>query len=307
VTHLANGGARPAYLSKSIRQIAHIPRAGAFDVHALGSLMLKRARKAGVELRYGMIDALQQVGDGYRVSLDRGDGQEDLHTQNLVLAAGPFVNDLAGMLGMNMPVESYLQRKFVIPDPLGIIPADMPFTIFADPQCLDWSEAEKHLIRDDPDYQWLLDEFPAGLHIKPESRGHIKLGWAYNRASSIPQWEVADDFDFPNVTLRGASRFIPALKPYVEQAPTPLVQFAGYYTRTRENWPLIGPLNTDGLYTVAALSGYGTMNACAAGELCAAWMTGSVLPSYAPYFHPDRYTDDAICAEMALLESDGQL
>ncbi|MCP5112362.1 MAG: FAD-binding oxidoreductase, partial [bacterium] len=116
-----------------------------------------------------------------------------------------------------------------------------------------------------------------------------------------------DDLEFPSIVLRGASRFIPALGRYADRVPTPVVQYAGYYTRTRENWPLIGPLQPEGLYVVGALSGYGTMCACAAGELCADWMMGGSLPDYARNFHPDRYSDPAVLAEIEGLESDGQL
>ncbi len=183
----------------------------------------------------------------------------------------------------------------------------MPFTIFADPQTLNWNEEEKELICENPEYSWLLEEFPAGLHIKPEGIGNIKLGWAYNREPEAPKWETSDDFDFPNITLRGASRFIPALAPYVDEPPTPIIQFSGYYTRTPENLPLIGPLEPPGLFTVSALSGYGTMAACSAGELCADWVMGGDLPEYARYFHPDRYSDADLMAEINKIENDGQL
>ena len=82
---------------------------------------------------------------------------------------------------------------------------------------------------------------------------------------------------------------------------------AGYYSRTPENWPLIGPLQVEGVFSVAALSGFGTMTACAAGELCAAWITDAPLPGYAHYFHPDRYSDPDIMTEISQLGSDGQL
>jgi glycine/D-amino acid oxidase-like deaminating enzyme len=93
----------------------------------------------------------------------------------------------------------------------------------------------------------------------------------------------------------------------VEKLPTPVAQIAGYYSRTPENWPLIGPLDADGAYTVSALSGFGTMAACAAGALCAAWLTGAPLPDHARHYHPGRYSDSCILAEMDRLESDGQL
>ncbi|MCH7666024.1 MAG: FAD-binding oxidoreductase [Acidobacteria bacterium] len=296
------------HLAETIRQVVHIERAGSIDVYALGSLLLSRARDAGVELVCGTVDSIDQDSSGFALHLSTAGGEARVTANRLVLAAGPFVDELAGMLGIELPVESFLQRKIVIPDPDRIIPRDMPFTVFADPQTFDWSDEETELIDDDPDYQWLLDEFPGGLHVKPESNDQIKLGWAYNRASEPPKWDPRDDISFPSIVLRGASRFIPALDRYVkDRIPTPVVQYSGYYTRTRENWPLIGPLGLEGLYTVAALSGYGTMCACAAGELCADWMMGGSLPDFARNFHPDRYSDQAILAEIDGLESDGQL
>jgi len=294
-------------LGDSIQQLVRIKNAGAIDVHAMGSLLLSRARKAGVKFIQASIEGIERSPSGFTLSLSDNSANSQLETEKLLLTPGPFINELAAMLGLSLPVESILQRKFVIPDPLKLIPRDMPFSIFADPQHLNWSEEDKSLIAENPEYRWLLDEFPAGLHIKPEGAGNIKLGWAYNRQPESPQWQAADDVDFPNVTLRGASRFIPALAAYVEQPPTPIVQFSGYYTRTPENLPLIGPLQCDGLYTVSALAGYGTMAACSAGELCAAWMTGEELPPYAHYFHPDRYVDTTLMAEINQVSSDGQL
>ena len=47
---------------------------------------------------------------------------------------------------------------------------------------------------------------------------------------------------------------------------------------TKENWPLIGPMRTKGAFVAGALSGFGTMAACATGALCAAWVQGAELP-----------------------------
>lgn len=296
------------WLSDAISQVVHIPRAGTIDVYALGSLLLDRARRAGVEILQARVSVIHKPASGsFQLQLDCNGAVATLRAEKLVLAAGPFTSELASMLGIELPIENFLQRKIVIKDPLHIVPRDMPFTVFADPQQLNWNDDERELISADPDYRWLADEFPAGLHIKPESRDQVKLGWAYNRLPSIPRWEPQDDVDFPNIVVRGASRFMPALKAYVEELPTPVVQMAGYYSRTPENWPLIGPLELEGCFAVAALSGFGTMVACAAGELCAAWMTDKPLPGYARNFHPDRYSDPEIMTEISQIESDGQL
>ena len=293
------------YFSDSVEQVVHITRAGGMDVQAFGNLMLSKARKAGVEMARAHIDSVQFESGQYVLKSGQ---MEDIVTNELVLAAGPMNSKLAAMFGIELNIRSYLQRKFIIPDPLKIIPTDMPYTIFADAQHLEWNEEEIELIREDSEYRFLLDEFPPAVHIKPMPGGNIKLGWAFNRQDEQPQWEIADDFDFPNITLRGASRFIPGLKAYVDELPTPVNQISGYYSRTPENWPVVGPIKSHpGLYTVAALSGFGTMMASATGELIAQWMLGEPLPGYANHFHPDRYSNEEIVAEIQAIESDGQL
>ena len=298
-------GLRFPYLSDSVEQIVQVVQAGGLDVQAFGNLMLSKARKAGVRILRCHIDHLSYASGKY---LLKSRENEDIEADELVLAAGPMNNRLTAELDVNLNIQSFLQRKFLIPDPLNVIPVDMPYTIFADPQFLEWTDEEKNLMTDDDEYRHLLDEFPPGVHIKPMPGGKIKLGWAFNRQCVKPQWQVSDDFDFPNITLRGASRFIPGLKDYVDELPTPVIQISGYYSRTPENWPIVGPVSGHpGLYTVAALSGFGTMVACATGELISQWMLGKSLPDYAGHFHPDRYQNPNILAEIENIESDGQL
>lgn len=298
---------RYPYLADAITQVLRFTSAGWVDVNALGSVLLGQARKRGVEWRKADVTAVVAESSGYRLYLGGGSEIETLRTQHLVLAAGPFNGALAAQLGVELPGANYLQQKIVVPDPLKLVPRDMPFTIFADPQHLHWSEEEQELIASERGFAWLLEEFPAGLHIKPEGKDRIKLGWAYNRRAQAPRREPPPDDHFAGIVMRGASRFLPALAAYVDDMPTPVVTYSGFYTRTEENWPLIGPLGPPGLYTIAALSGYGTMVACAAGELLTAWMTNAPLPPYAKYFDPDRYNDPEIVAEIASLTTDGQL
>ena len=68
--------------------------------------------------------------------------------------------------------------------------------------------------------------------------------------------------------------------------------YGGYYTRTADNWPLIGPIGPQGAFMAAALSGHGTMAACATGELAAAWAAGAALPAEATTFTLDRFAAD---------------
>jgi len=307
------------YLAESVNQVVHINRAGVLDVNALGTLLLSKAKKAGVVFKQAHIENIERNAENH-YQLTFAQSEQKLVTEKLVITAGPFCKHLAGMLDIDLPLENYLQHKFIIPDLANVVPRDMPFTIIADSQYLNWNEQEKEMIESDDDYSHLLDLYPAGLHIKPEGSGQIKLGWAYNKIAEQPVWQPNCKEEFADIVMRGASRYIPALSQYVEKMPTPIVHFSGYYTRTKENWPLIGPLALDNLYVVAGLSGYGTMSACAAGELCGQYIVNEnidkfdiahsyfeILPSYARNFHPNRYSDHKIIKEIEMISSDGQL
>lgn len=72
----------------------------------------------------------------------------------------------------------------------------------------------------------------------------------------------------------------------------------GFYTKTQENRPLIGPLGVEGGFVVGALSGFGVMASSAAGELAATWITGGELPDYAASLALQRYDDPAYVASI---------
>ena len=106
--------------------------------------------------------------------------------------------------------------------------------------------------------------------------------------------------------MRGMVQLAPGLAQYLDRLP-PMYVDGGYYTKTEENRPLIGPLPVDGAYVHAALSGYGLMAAPAAGELVALHITGATLPSYESTFRLSRYDDPAYRAMLANWGSTGQL
>ncbi len=291
------------YLDPSVQQVTHVNNAGSLDVHALGSLMLAQARKNKVRLLQADITGLNHLTDSYEIQLNH---KETIKTKQLILCAGPFTPSLAEHLGVQLPIYSIPQRKVVFPDLAGAIPRDMPFTICADAQRLAWSDEELELIGEDPQCADLLKEFPAGLHIKPTGSKQIKMGWAFNTQAQVPNWELDSDPGFADIVLRGATQFIPALAQYQNNIPTPITELAGYYTRTRDNLPVIGPLDNK-LMVVSALAGYGTMSACAAGELCADYLSQNSLPIYAKYFSPSRWQDNALMTEINSINTDGQL
>ncbi len=295
---------RYPYLDKQIEKVLRIKKAGRIDVYAMGSYMLKEAHAKGLKLIQGEIVNISKADDSFKVELN---GSQNLNVDQLVIATGPFLNHIAAMLGFEFAINNIVQRKFIIPDPLNVIPKDMPFTIYADAQFLNWSKNEFIFLKEEKKYRWLTNKLPGGLHIRPDGNG-IKLGWAFQTQKVEAQWEVQNIDLFPHAVLKGASRFIPALGHYAEKIPTPIIEYGGHYTRTKENLPLIGPTEVKDVFVVGALAGYGTMSACAAGKLCTDYILDELnLPSYAPYFHPKKYNNEAIIDELSAMVSDGQL
>jgi glycine/D-amino acid oxidase-like deaminating enzyme len=214
------------------------------------------------------------------------------------------------MLGESLPITTVLQQKIAFPDRLGAIPRSMPFAIDLDGQSIDWTEEERAALAADPVLAFLAAKMPGGIHCRPdggEAGQWIKLGWAYNAtpSASVAAPEFAPHF--PEIVLRAASRLNPSLKTYYGNLPRERLHYGGYYTMTAANWPLVGPLKTDGAFVVGALSGFGTMVACAAGELCAGSIAGAALPGYAEKLSLARYGDRALMDALNAAVSKGVL
>lgn len=300
------------HLSDQVTAVVHARRGGSISVHQLGMYLLQAAKAAGVQAWRG--ELLDVESDGWAVSavvVQVGEQRYRIHTNYFVNAAGPFLSHVAQMVNIELPVQTVFQQKIAMQDPLGVIPRTAPFTIFTDSQMVDWSAEERQQLTEDEAFAWLLQRLPGGLHIKPEGRGDskwLKLGWAINDEGTTPQWSPEGTEEFPDLVLRGASKLVPALSHYIGKIPTPLIHYGGYYTKTAENMPLIGPVSEiEGVYLLGALSGFGTMSACAAGELCATWLTNGRLPTYAWAFAPDRYQDAAYRTFLDTLANDGEL
>ena len=115
------------------------------------------------------------------------------------------------------------------------------------------------------------------------------------------------DKQFPEIALRGAARLNPNLKAYYGYLPQKQVHYGGFYNLTEENWPLIGPSEVEGFFVVGAMSGFGTMAACAAGELCAKWVLGETMSEDTVALSPRRYNDAPLMDELRAQSSRGIL
>jgi glycine/D-amino acid oxidase-like deaminating enzyme len=72
----------------------------------------------------------------------------------------------------------------------------------------------------------------------------------------------------------------------------------GYYIKTTENRPLVGPAGPDGFHLLSGMSGFGVMVAAGAGDLLARHVAGAELPDYSGAYLLSRYDDEAYLASL---------
>jgi len=290
----------PSFAS-DVATVIHIRRAGSISAQQLGQFMLEQFRANGGRLIRAELKGIS-IGSDFELELDAGNRPATIRASRVVNAAGPYLRDVAKMLGEDLPVKCVFQQKISFEDREGAILRDMPFTIDLDGQTLAWDEEDRELLASDPTTRHYTEPKNGGIHCRPDGAVNgkwIKLGWAYNEKESNPHSEEPIDPQFPDTVLRGASRLNPKLGAYIGKLPNGVHHYGGYYTMTEENWPLIGKMKTEGAFVAGALSGYGSMAACAAGELCASWVTGQSVPDYALSLGINRYADKAFMAELA--------
>lgn len=283
------------YLAEDTVAVLHARRAGWLGAQQLGMYLLERAKEQGVRLLRGQVVGVETRGGRVStVQAKREDGSGfSIETPVFVNAAGPMQKAVGQMLGVEIPVFAEQHLKMSFNETLRVVPREAPMLIWIDPLELPWSPEEREMLAEDESTRWLLGELPSGVHCRPEGHGEsTSLIVLYNLHTQPvePRFPIKADPSYADLALRGLSVMLPGLRRYFDKAPRPWID-GGYYVKTKENRPLICPLPLEGAYLIGAMSGFGLMASCAAGELLAAYVAGSSLPSYAPAFHLSRYHD----------------
>jgi glycine/D-amino acid oxidase-like deaminating enzyme len=295
------------YLTERTVAVLHARRCGWLSAQQLGMYLLEQARAHGVRFRQARVQGVDLKGGRvHAVHLEDG---ATIPTGTLVLAAGPYSKQVAGMMGVDLPIFCELHAKVVFKDDAGLLPRTAPLLIWIDPVELAWSEEERALFAESEETRWLLAPQPPGVHGRSfgGAGSHFFLmQWTLDIEPVEPVEVPRFDPTYPEVVVRGLAAMIPALEKYFGRLPRPIVD-GGYYTKTRENRPLIGPLPVAGAFMIGALSGFGVMSSCAAGDLLAKHVIGGELPPYAPAFRLDRYQDPAYQELLENWGSSGQI
>ena len=290
--------------------MAHARRAGWLSAQQLGMVMLEAIRERGVKLLRGKMVGIDTAGGRVRsVHVERDGERQSLEATHLVLAAGPMQKEMAQLLGIDLPILAERHLKVSFPDPQGAMRA-APMLIWLDDQHLPWSDEERAALAEDEESRWLLEKFPWGVHGRPEGHGpgstFIVL-FNYHHGTGRHRLPAARAAALsPRSRCAAWPPWCRRCKAYIGTSARPYVD-GGYYIKTRENRPLIGPLPVEGAYISSAYSGFGVMASCAGGDLIARHITGSPLPDYAPAFLLSRYQDPAYRALLDTWGDGGQL
>ena len=296
------------YLAPETIAVAHARRAGWLSAQQLGMAMLEAARERGVKLLRGEVVGIDTDGERVRaVHVEREGERRSLEATHVVLAAGPMQKALAKLIGVELPIVAERHHKVSFADTRSAVPRSAPMLIWLDAQHLPWSDDERAALAQDEDARWLLEGFPAGVHGRPDGASATIVLFNHHGDAVEPEFPLPEPPPhYAEIALRGMSTMVPALQAYGGKPSRPHVD-GGYYMKTRENRPLIGPLPVEGAYVSCAYSGFGVMASCASGELIARHITGGALPDYAGAFLLSRYQDPDYRALLERWGDGGQL
>jgi glycine/D-amino acid oxidase-like deaminating enzyme len=275
----------------------------------LGMYLFEEAKRNGCEFKIAYMKGVNtKAGAVNSVIIENNGVEEQIESDAVVLCGGPHINATLKSMNVELPILVEKHVKISLPDTLSVVPRSAPLMIWADAIKLNWSTEVSKELEQFSETKWLLQEFPAGVHGRPVGEGNqVLMYWTYDcETSERPSFPLEWNEYLPEVTLRGMAHMIPGLKQYLDPMPKPYVD-GGYYTKTPENRPLIGPLGVKGAFICGAFSGFGIMSACASGELISKHVTNGILPSYSKAFDPSRFSDSKYLAGIETWDMDGQL
>ncbi|MCC6178958.1 MAG: FAD-binding oxidoreductase [Chloroflexi bacterium] len=183
--------------------------------------------------------------------------------RDVVIAAGPFSGQIAGLAGLRLDLRPRRRMKLVIPD-LPDVPPDAPMTI---------------------------DE-ESVAHWRPALHGAYALFTDPTTPVSEPEENVLPDARFAFNLLRpGSPRALARISPFWARAwecgePDWMLQ-AGQYEYTLDHRPYLGPAERPGLHLNCGYSGHGIMASAGGSRLVVDALLGRVTPEENP-FRPDR-------------------
>ena len=220
------------------------------------ALFLLRTKALGIELGSRGVEG---------VETNRG----HISTPTVVIAAGPFSGQVAGLAGLELPLTILRRQKAIIgQDPA--IPQDAPMTI----------------------------SLPSGAYWRPEVGG-AAIGWALPEEPGEPLEKVPTDWAFPALVLEEISKLAPFWGEVVGRLTRDSVFLsAGQYTCTPDSKPILGPSpDVEGLFFNLGYSGHGIMAAPEGSRYVVAMITGQMSDDDNPFSYQRFARGEVIISE----------
>ena len=237
------------YLTHETMAVLHARRCGWFSGQQLGMFMLEQAKAAGVRLVNGRVEQVDLSSgrvDGVRIATAAGG--EHISAGAFVNAADPWPGTSARCLASNSRCSPNCTGRLPSKIQSGLFHAMRRWSSGKTNNACRGARTNAAALAESEETRHLLEPFPGGVHFRPEGgpgAETVLMLWAYHVDPVEPRFPIEQDPEFPETVLRGMATLVPGLATYLQRLPKAYVD-GGYYTKTRENRPLIGPLPVDG-------------------------------------------------------------
>src|SRR2546423_6492524 len=170
-------------------------------------VMLEAARERGVKLMRAKVVGIETNGGRVRaVEVEPDNECHSLEATHVVLAAGPMQKDMAKLIGVDLPIYAERHHKVSFPDTRSAVPRSAPMMIWLDAQHLPWSDEERATLAADEEARWLLQQFPAGVHGRPDGAHATIVLFNYHGEAVEPEFPLPDPPPhYAEIALRGMS------------------------------------------------------------------------------------------------------
>jgi sarcosine oxidase, subunit beta len=197
---------------------------------AMNGFMAAAAEKGAVLWKKAEVTAIRRDREGaFQLETTRG----PVATRILVNAAGAWARQVAGLAGIDLPVEP-LRRMLVPSEPFEDFPHSSPMVI----------------------------DMSNGFHFRPEGRGFLM---AWNDPEETSGYKTDFEPSFLEKILTLAANRVPAFE---NLAVNPKRAWAGLYEMTPDHHAIIGPApGLPGFFLANGFSGHGVMHAPATGKI----------------------------------------
>jgi glycine/D-amino acid oxidase-like deaminating enzyme len=248
----------PAMRIDDCAAFAYEPRGGYADAYQTAQAFSQAARRGGARLRQGTAVAKVTEAGGRVTGVALASGEE-VASDTVIVAAGPWSPALVAPLGVDLPILTQREQVMIV-DPgrsLGPVP--------------------------------VVSDLVSLQYLRPEQH-HLLLG---NSDHHAPEWSDPDRY----VNTLDDDHAETAIEKFVHRFPTLgdaglSSAYAGCYDVTPDYNPVIGPAPLPGLFLCAGFSGHGFKISPAVGDLmadiiCTGASTDPVIPAAA--FRFDRF------------------